>query len=217
MGGTTAAKSVVVVGPADLVTTAVVDALRVQGIDVTRADELFRLADPIPVGIAIVDVSGQDNAMRLVSAALDGGWQVVVLSEDGREPRVAAAVAHGAAAWLSTKAPVRQLSEVVHRLCAGCCVMTDEDRAAWERMNKRNLAEADQLVAVLDLLTDREFGVLRAMERGLRAADIADQNVVALTTVRTQIRSILQKLGVNSQESAIDLYRAALKARGDRG
>lgn len=205
------------VGPADLATTAIVDALRGQGIDVAHEVGPFHLADAEPVGIAIVDVSGQQNAMRLVRAALDGGWQVVVLSEDGRAPRVAAAVAQGASAWLSTKVPVRQLTEVVRQLSAGYRVITDEDRATWERLHERNVAEAERLVAMLDRLTDREFSVLRALERGLRASDIADQNVVAITTVRTQIRSILQKLKVNSQEAAIELYRLALKARSDRG
>lgn len=205
------------VGPADLATTAIVDALRGQGIDVSHEVGPFHLADAEPVGIAIVDVSGQQNAMRLVRAALDGGWQVVVLSEDGRAPRVAAAVAQGASAWLSTKVPVRQLTEVVRQLSAGYRVITDEDRATWERLHERNVAEAERLVAMLDRLTDREFSVLRALGRGLRASDIADQNVVAITTVRTQIRSILQKLKVNSQEAAIELYRLALKARSDRG
>jgi DNA-binding NarL/FixJ family response regulator len=209
--------SVVIVGPADLATTAVVDALRVQGIGVRREAEPLRLVDSISVGIVIVDVSVQENAMRVISDALKAGWRVVVLSEDGRSARVAAALAQGAAAWLSTTMPVGQLVAMVRRLQAGCQVLADEDRVEWEQMHRQNLAEAEQLVAMLDRLTDREFAVLRALGRGLRAVDIADQNAVAITTVRTQIRSVLQKLKVNSQEAAIELYRAALKARSDRG
>lgn len=207
---------VVVVGPADLTTTAVVDVLRGQGIDVSRSVEADRLADSASPGIAIVDVTTHENAMRMVTAALDSGWWVVVLSEDESVASAAAAVAYGAAAWLSTRVPVRELVDIVRRLRSGCQVMSDGDRAAWQERYERNVEEAEERVSRLDKLTDREFGVLRSLEKGLRAADIADINVVALTTVRTQIRSILQKLKVNSQDAAISMYRAALRARNDR-
>ncbi|MGH3845877.1 MAG: LuxR C-terminal-related transcriptional regulator, partial [Pseudonocardiaceae bacterium] len=42
---------------------------------------------------------------------------------------------------------------------------------------------------------------------GHRAATIADKFVVSLTTVRSQIQSILSKLAVNSQLEAVALLR----------
>ncbi len=44
---------------------------------------------------------------------------------------------------------------------------------------------------------------------GVRAADIAEASYVSLSTVRSQIRSILAKLGVGSQLTAVSL---AIKA-----
>ena len=41
--------------------------------------------------------------------------------------------------------------------------------------------------------------VLAALVDGMSAEEIADAHFVALTTVRTQIRAVLQKLGVRSQ------------------
>jgi DNA-binding NarL/FixJ family response regulator len=52
-------------------------------------------------------------------------------------------------------------------------------------------------------LTMREREVLAALVDGLSAEEIAETQFVALTTVRSQIRSVLQKLGVRSQLAAV--------------
>ena len=52
-------------------------------------------------------------------------------------------------------------------------------------------------------LTMREREVLAALVDGLSAEEIAETQYVALTTVRSQIRSVLQKLGVRSQLAAV--------------
>ena len=55
--------------------------------------------------------------------------------------------------------------------------------------------------------------MLAALTQGLSADEIAQAHFVALTTVRSQIRSILQKLGVRSQLAAValaDNHRALL-------
>ena len=58
-------------------------------------------------------------------------------------------------------------------------------------------------------LTKREGEVLAALMAGQRAATIARNGFVSLHTVRTQIRSMLGKLGVHSQVEAVSLaYRA---------
>ncbi len=64
-------------------------------------------------------------------------------------------------------------------------------------------------------LTPREALVLGALSDGLSAEEIAQQHYVALTTVRSQIRSVLQKLGVRSQLAAVaiaDAHRWLLPA-----
>jgi DNA-binding NarL/FixJ family response regulator len=57
--------------------------------------------------------------------------------------------------------------------------------------------------ARFDQLTPREAGVLCALADGLSAEEIARHHHVALTTVRSQIRSVLQKLGVRTQLAAV--------------
>jgi DNA-binding NarL/FixJ family response regulator len=58
-------------------------------------------------------------------------------------------------------------------------------------------------------LTEREQFVLAELLEGHCAEEIAKTAYVSISTVRSQIKSILQKLGVNSQLAAVALARRA--------
>jgi DNA-binding CsgD family transcriptional regulator len=62
-------------------------------------------------------------------------------------------------------------------------------------------------------LSPREHEVLQLLVAGHRAAQIAEHFTVSLTTVRTQIRSILSKLDCNSQIEAVALAHRWMDAR----
>jgi DNA-binding NarL/FixJ family response regulator len=61
--------------------------------------------------------------------------------------------------------------------------------------------------AVLDKLSNREREVLDLIVQGYRAGAIAKKSFVSMSTVRTQIRSILAKLKVSSQLEAVAFVR----------
>jgi len=66
-------------------------------------------------------------------------------------------------------------------------------------------------------LTPREEEVLLALMRGAKARDICAQSFVSMPTVRSQIRSILTKLGVTSQLAAVALaYQSGWSGPKDR-
>jgi DNA-binding NarL/FixJ family response regulator len=69
--------------------------------------------------------------------------------------------------------------------------------------------ESDPNLDPFGRLTPREQEVLASLIDGVPASVIAIESSVAVSTVRTQIRSILQKLGVNSQLRAVSLARKA--------
>ena len=73
--------------------------------------------------------------------------------------------------------------------------LEDELRAhrTWLREGRRPL----------ERLTAREREVLQDLANGHLARDIADRSSVAISTVRSQIKSILGKLGVRSQIQAV--------------
>ena len=57
-------------------------------------------------------------------------------------------------------------------------------------------AGRQRALSPFERLTQRERCVLAALVDGLSAEEIAESQFVALTTVRSQIRAVLQKLGV---------------------
>jgi two-component system, NarL family, nitrate/nitrite response regulator NarL len=68
-----------------------------------------------------------------------------------------------------------------------------------------------------DHLTPREEQVLSALMRGAKAREICVQSFVSMPTVRSQIRSILVKLGVTSQLAAVVLaYQSGWPGPRDR-
>ena len=71
--------------------------------------------------------------------------------------------------------------------------------------HQRRQEQAKAVEQRLLRLTERERTVLEHLARGRRAQSIADACGVSLATTRTQIRAVLQKLGVACQLEAVAL------------
>lgn len=72
--------------------------------------------------------------------------------------------------------------------------------------------EADQreLVERMERLTPRETEVLGLLYDGTSVSQIAEASGVAESTVRSQVKAVRKKLGVDSQLAAVATYRRAL-------
>jgi DNA-binding NarL/FixJ family response regulator len=205
---------VLVVGPPDLVTTSVVPALRAHGI----AAGAHRAGDPLPTApgggsVAVVNLDVPDGP-GVVAAAASAGWRPIAVFRPSDPERGAAAVAAGASALVARTASFPELLHALAAVADGGAGMSAEERAYWLGVHRATLAEIGTRRRRLDMLTEREFEVLKRLERGQKAADIAVDAVVAMSTVRTHIRSILVKLEVTSQQQAVALYRET-RRRGD--
>jgi DNA-binding NarL/FixJ family response regulator len=101
------------------------------------------------------------------------------------------------------------LMETVQQAAAGAPVMSDTEReellAAYRRHDR---AERERLAPFL-ALSRREQMVLGHLIAGESAEAIADRLYLSLATVRSHIRAILVKLGVNSQLAAVALAHDA--------
>jgi LuxR family maltose regulon positive regulatory protein len=79
-------------------------------------------------------------------------------------------------------------------------------------VGEKGLAEtavpAAHLTQLVDPLTERELEVLRLMAADLFAPDIAEELVIAVSTVRSHIKSIYRKLDVHSRYEAVERARA---------
>ena len=70
-------------------------------------------------------------------------------------------------------------------------------------------AENKTRMRPFELLSSRERTVLMSLTEGRSAEEIAALQFVSIATIRTQIRGILQKLGVTSQLAAVALAHGA--------
>lgn len=163
------------------------------------------------LGVDIGDDLGGRTA--LVASLVATGAEVVVLTTERRRAVLAAYVEAGAAGGVPRSVPLDELHARLLRLRDGGSVICRTDRAELLDLLRRERCRIEQTRAVFDQLTDRESHVLAALADGHSAEQIAQEHFVAVTTIRSQIRSILLKLDVRSQLAAASLggaYRQLL-------
>jgi len=210
---------VVVIDDHELVSAAMVLALREAGLHATRCpvtDAAGVLAEvaTTPPRLILLDLDlGHDaegrpvDGVKLIGGLRAQGCAVLVVSGTADRRRVAAAIAAGAQGWVSKSAPLPTLTAAAIDAVAGRPVMSEVERAEWLAYEREHREQAAALTRRLERLTAREREVLDRLVEGRRAAAIAAEFVVSLTTVRSQIRSILLKLQVRSQLEAVALVR----------
>lgn len=174
---------------------------RVEPSVVDRAVELR----PDCVLLDIHFAGGLGSGLEMIAPMSAIGAPLVVFTAERRRAMLAECLEAGATCWVSKAAPLDELHLTLQRAVAGDPVLGRADRAALLDELRRERAAATQSAAVLSVLSHREGLVLGALVDGLSAEEIADSHFVALSTVRSQIRSILQKLGVRSQLAAVAL------------
>lgn len=219
-GASDAERPVLVVDDHELVGASIVMALAARG---TRArhcrltntqgilESAKRFGRP---GVVLMDLDlGYGTAgtrideIELIRGFCAGGWRVVVLSAVTDRRRVAAAFAAGSEGFVAKAAPLESLLDTVSAAAAGRTVMSEAERASWVALHEKAAVASRHNEARLRRLTTREREILGLLAAGERAAVIADEACVALSTVRSQVRSILTKLEVNSQLEAAALLR----------
>ena len=211
--------TVLIVDDHDLVGTSLAFSLCAEGLRARRASAVdvcggLAEAAAVPVGLALLDLDlGRDrtgqrfDGVDLVAPLTERGWRCIVLSSTVDRSRVGAALAAGALAAVPKQAPLPLLLGKVRAALAGLPVMSPETRQRLIDSFHARDAERREIAEKLERLTRREREVLAELARGRRAQAVADQYVVSLATVRTQIRSVLSKLEVGSQLEAVALYR----------
>jgi DNA-binding NarL/FixJ family response regulator len=206
---------VIVIDDHELFATSLVMALRGHGFE-ARQVPVARLPEYLasPPGLVVLDLNlGRDSAGRwcsgvdLVRTLRGQGWKVLVVSGSVDTPGVAAAISEGAIGSVPKSSSFQTLLDTVVAAAAGEPVMSEADRARWLARHRGYQAQERELARRLGRLSGREREVLELLAEGHRAAEIADRFTVSLTTVRTQIRSVLSKLEVGSQLEAVALIR----------
>jgi DNA-binding NarL/FixJ family response regulator len=146
---------------------------------------------------------GMGSGIELIGPVVATGAQVVMMTAETRRMVLAECVAAGATGWIGKGAVLDEVDSTLRQVLAGETLIGRTDRDAMIEELRLERARTRREHATFDRLTPRETIVLGALADGLSADEIAETQFVALNTVRSQIRAVLNKLGVRSQLAAV--------------
>jgi len=122
---------------------------------------------------------------------------VLALTSFQENGLVQRAMQAGATGYLMKNVSARELANAIRSAYAGKMTLSPEAAEA--------LVQAHIQARETEGLTEREQEVLRLMVDGLNNAQIAEQLVVSLSTVKYHISNILMKLGVENRVAAVTM------------
>ncbi|MEU6341898.1 response regulator transcription factor [Streptomyces sp. NPDC046977] len=136
--------------------------------------------------------------------------RVIMLTTFHRDEYVHAALRSGAVGFLLKDTPPHDLAEAVRIVAAGNAMLSPTvTRRLITSFAQRGPSVADQARARLNVLTDRECEVIRAVARGLSNAEIGKELSMAQATVKAHVSRALAKLGLNNRVQAAILAHDA--------
>jgi DNA-binding NarL/FixJ family response regulator len=150
-----------------------------------------------------LDLGELGSSVRLIPDIRSLGCKVVVVTGEASRARWGACIEAGADGVVSKAVSfddlLGRIAQILDDQKGILRAEQEELRACARDYRREQKARSERF----DGLTPRECDVLDALTRGLSAEMIAASAFVSVATVRTHIRSIMQKLGDNSQLAAV--------------
>ncbi|SDY51978.1 response regulator transcription factor [Herbiconiux ginsengi] len=155
--------------------------------------------DVVLMDIRMPVLNGID-ATRLITREEGLAPRVVVLTTFQQEEAVFQSMKHGASAFVTKDATPELLLETIRSVHAG-----DAPPPALAELVKRHVAPAEAAAPedAVAALTPREREIFLLAAKGLRNSEIAAAAFVSEATVKTHIRSILAKLGLETRAQIV--------------
>ena len=152
-----------------------------------------------------LDLGRFGDGVTLIPPLARAHVNVVVVTASQETGRWGECMRLGARKVLSKSGALQQALSTVRRLHQGLPVVTREELEfllnAWANQSRVD----DDIRRRLERLTPRERQVLGALIEGRTVRAISQDSVVSEATVRTQVKSILNKLEVSSQLAAVGM------------
>jgi two-component system, NarL family, nitrate/nitrite response regulator NarL len=151
--------------------------------------------------VAVLDIRmpGLDGTQVLSAMRRDGLATEVLFISAFMEPELAyKTVAAGARGYLSKEASRQEVCEAIITIARGGTALAAEAQAglATEIQERERSGGPPQLTA-------REHEVLRLVAQGLSAPDIGKEIHLSVTTVKSHLHSLYEKLGVSDRAAAV--------------
>ena len=205
----------ILVAGSDLLAGALASALEAYGFatrhTVPREPEIERGIEWRP-DLVIIDVRSLEvtSGSSVIAQLRRVGLQVCVIDAADDRDRSKAWMGAGTSALIDGREPVDQVLRTINRLLRrGSPQQATRRTSASLALTAAAERPQDPRLQPFANLTEREQVVLAELMEGHCAEEIANAAFVSISTVRTQIKAILQKLGVNSQLAAVALARRA--------
>lgn len=185
-----------------------------------NGEAALALAEKASPDVVLMDIqmpvcSGLEATRRLLARWPDVKIIMLTISDHDRD--LFTAVKAGAQGYLlKGKASVQEVFEAIRRVAAGEAIIATslvpqllaEFAVLSQPASKMPTSIATpEPVHDLDRLTQREQETLEWVAQGLTNREIAAQLVISENTVRTHLRSILDKLHVQNRVQAATLYQ----------
>lgn len=152
-----------------------------------------------------VGVAGVDLIEPLVAQ----GATVLILTGTDDRLLLAQCLEAGAAGLFDKTQSFVRLVELIEDAALGQTTLTPAAREALLAALRDHRTDAEARLRPFEKLSRREQEVLAGLMQGQTADVIAEKLFVSLATVRTHVRAVLRKLGVNSQLAAVVLAEHA--------
>jgi two-component system, NarL family, invasion response regulator UvrY len=170
--------------------------------EASTAQELFRLLSATAVDVVLLDVSMPGSTFVETVVELRRAHptvRILVLSVHPEDQWAMRALRAGASGYLTKDRSPEQLVHAIRRVARGGKYVSETlaDQLA-------GLADRGTMRAAHELLSDREFEVLRALGSGMTVKDVAQQLHLSAKTVSTYRTRLLEKMGF---KSTADLVR----------
>jgi two-component system, NarL family, nitrate/nitrite response regulator NarL len=150
--------------------------------------------------VAVIDLPLSELSGEQVLNAVgrdELGTRVILIAAAPHPKEVYAAIAGGAAGYLTTDTDARELCDAIAAVARGRTVLAAELQAA--------LAADIRIRQVKDrpLLSNREREALKLVAEGLTAPQIGKRLHLSTGTVKTHLQHLYEKLGVSDRAAAV--------------
>ena len=186
--------------------------------DLTRASVLNVLREAeLHLVLLDFDLGDAGLGLHLVAPITELGLRVVMLTGETNPISLAECVEAGAVGIISKSEPFERLIERVTDVVDGRGILSAGVRENLLADLRAHRANEGERMAPFARLTVRESEVLQDLMDGKNAETIASESYVSVATVRSHIKALLAKLGVNSQLAAVAMaQRSGWASRDSR-
>jgi len=171
--------------------------------EAASGEEAIEAAMKFHPNIALMDIAmpgiGGIEATRTIKVHCPE-TAVLVLSAYDDEPYLLALLEAGAAGFLLKNVHGQELVNAIRAVARGESVLP---LSLAEKVMKRLSSRSDLTQRSVDLLSDREFDVLRLAARGLPNKEIARRMGLSIRTVHSHLANIFTKMQVGSRTEAV--------------